>query len=321
MKTKTGGARNLIIDGNNLLYRIFWTSNYKLEESSSPGEVFLFLRSLKSYVDKFQPKNVYCTWDKKLEWPSTNFRKEATAVEYKAGRDDDKFKNVFKYAEKIQELISCLGVHNIYPLRMEADDLMAYLTHKLPGLNIVITTDKDLLQTVSDNTIVYNPIKKKEVTLNNFEDYTGVKKEYYISFRAITGDKSDNIPGIPRYGIKRFLKLEHKLVDLEGEETALVRGDAITEEQFEIYKRNWKLMDLKQGYTHYDDEVPAYEEQLKEIKENDTTNFTAFLKQAKELNLWSIVRNYTSWRNSFDNNEHLLNTINKAIQNACTKTT
>ena len=40
--------------------------------------------------------------------------------------------------------------------------------------------------------------------------------------------------------------------------------------------------------------------------------------EAKKLNLWSIVRNYTSWRNSFDNNEILLNTINKAIKNACT---
>ena len=92
---KTGGANNLIIDGNNLLYRIFWTSNYKIEESNNPGQIFLFLRSLKSYVDKFRPKNVYCTWDKKLEWPSTNFRREATTVEYKAGRDDEKFKNVF----------------------------------------------------------------------------------------------------------------------------------------------------------------------------------------------------------------------------------
>jgi len=315
---KTGGANNLIIDGNNLLYRIFWTSNYKIEESNNPGQVFLFLRSLKSYVDKFRPKNVYCTWDKKLEWPSTNFRREATTVEYKAGRDDEKFKNVFENAEKIQELLSDLGVHNIFPLRMEADDLMAYLSSKLPGPNVIITTDKDLLQTVTENTIVYTPIKKKEISLDNFEEYTGVKKEYYISFRAVTGDKSDNIPGIPRYGIKRFLKLEHTFISLNGDETmALVRADELTDDQFEIYKRNWLLMDLKKGYNYYDDEVPAYEEQLEQLRESKC-NFSKFLEQAKELNLWSIVRNYTSWRKSFDNNEHLLNTINKAIQNAST---
>jgi len=265
---KTGGANNLIIDGNNLLYRIFWTSNYKIEESNNPGQVFLFLRSLKSYVDKFRPKNVYCTWDKKLEWPSTNFRREATTVEYKAGRDDEKFKNVFENAEKIQELLSDLGVHNIFPLRMEADDLMAYLSSKLPGPNVIITTDKDLLQTVTENTIVYTPIKKKEISLDNFEEYTGVKKEYYISFRAVTGDKSDNIPGIPRYGIKRFLKLEHTFISLNGDETmALVRADELTDDQFEIYKRNWLLMDLKKGYNYYDDEVPAYEEQLEQLRE------------------------------------------------------
>ena len=315
---KTGGANNLIIDGNNLLYRIFWTSNYKIEESNNPGQIFLFLRSLKSYVDKFRPKNIYCTWDKKLEWPSTNFRREATAVEYKAGRDDEKFKNVFENAEKIQELLSDLGVHNIYPLRMEADDLMAYLSSKLPGPNVIITTDKDLLQTVTENTIVYTPIKKKEISLDNFEEYTGVKKEYYISFRAVTGDKSDNIPGIPRYGIKRFLKLEHTFISLnEDHPMALVRANELTDDQFEIYKRNWLLMDLKRGYNYYDDEVPAYEKQLEQLQKSKS-NFSKFLDQAKELNLWSIVRNYTSWRNSFDNNENLLNTINKAIQNAST---
>lgn len=315
---KTGGANNLIIDGNNLLYRIFWTSNYKIEESNNPGQVFLFLRSLKSYVDKFRPKNIYCTWDKKLEWPSTNFRKEATTVEYKAGRDDEKFKNVFENADKIQELLTNLGVHNIYPLRMEADDLMAYLSRKLPGPNVIITTDKDLLQTVTENTIVYTPIKKKEISLDNFEEYTGVKKEYYISFRAVTGDKSDNIPGIPRYGIKRFLKLEHRVISLNGDDPmALIRADELTDEQFKIYERNWLLMDLKKGYNYYDDEVPAYEKQLKQLQKCKI-NFSKFLDQAKELNLWSIVRNYTSWRNSFDNNENLLNTINKAIQNAST---
>jgi len=125
---KNGGANNLIIDGNNLLYRIFWTNNFKLDEATSPGQVFLFLRSLKSYVDKFQSKEIYCTWDKKLDWPSTNFRSEATTVEYKANRDDDKFKNVHEYSEKIQEIIALLGVHNMYPLRMEADDLMAWLS-------------------------------------------------------------------------------------------------------------------------------------------------------------------------------------------------
>jgi DNA polymerase-1 len=315
---KTGGANNLIIDGNNLLYRIFWTSNYKIEESNNPGQVFLFLRSLKSYVDKFRPKNIYCTWDKKLEWPSTNFRREATTVEYKAGRDDEKFKNVFENAEKIQELLTNLGVHNIYPLRMEADDLMAWLSEELSGTSVIVTTDKDLLQTVTERTIVYSPIKKKEITLDNFEEYTGVKKEHYISFRAVTGDKSDNIPGIPRYGIKRFLKLEHRVVSIDNSEPmALVRVDELTNEQYEIYSRNWLLMDLKKGYNYYDDEVPAYEKQLKQLQKCKI-NFSKFLDQAKELNLWSIVRNYTSWRNSFDNNENLLNTINKAIQNAST---
>lgn len=318
---KTGGKKNLIIDGNNLLYRIFWTSNFKIDESDSPGQIFLFLRSLKSYVDRYKPTDIYCTWDKKLDWPCTNFRKEATAVEYKAGRDNEKFKNVFENCEQIIELISDLGVKNIYPKQMEADDVMAWLTNTLDGENVVVTTDKDLLQTVSENTKIFSPIKKKEVTLENFEEYTGVKKEYYISYRAVTGDKSDNIPGFPRFGIKRFLKLEHKIITEDTSKPyALLKGSSITEEQFEIYKRNWQLMDLEQGYNYYENEVPAYKKQLDELNTH-SSNFTKFLNKAKKLNMWSIVRNDSSWRESFKSHENIINIINKAINNAQTNTT
>ena len=297
---RTGGTNNLIIDGNNLLYRIFWTNNFKLDEDNSPGQIFLFLRSLKSYVDKFRPENIYCTWDKKLEWPSTNFRNETITVEYKANRDDDKFKDVHEFAEKIQEVIALLGVHNMYPLRMEADDLMAWLSTILNGTKVIVTTDKDLLQTISQDTKVYSPIKKKEITLQNFEEYTGVPKEQYLNYRAITGDKSDNIPGIPRYGLARFKKLD------------LTK---LTEQQQVIYERNLQLMDLSIGYDYYPDEVPVYEKQLKNSKKT-TSNYNKFLEEAKKLNLWSIVRNYTSWRESFNNNENIINIINKAIKNA-----
>ena len=297
---RTGGTNNLIIDGNNLLYRIFWTNNFKLDEDNSPGQIFLFLRSLKSYVDKFRPENIYCTWDKKLEWPSTNFRNETITVEYKANRDDDKFKDVHEFAEKIQEVIALLGVQNMYPLRMEADDLMAWLSTILNGTKVIVTTDKDLLQTISQDTKVYSPIKKKEITLQNFEEYTGVPKEQYLNYRAITGDKSDNIPGIPRYGLARFKKLDIT---------------KLTEQQQVIYERNLQLMDLSIGYDYYPDEVPVYEKQLKNSKKT-TSNYNKFLEEAKKLNLWSIVRNYTSWRESFNNNENIINIINKAIKNA-----
>ena len=310
---KAGGKDNIIIDGNNLLYRIFWTSNFKINESDSPGQIFLFLRSLKSYVDKYQAKNVYCAWDKKLEWPSTNFRKEATNVQYKAGRDDEKFKDVFESLDKIIDLISLLGVKNLYPKRMEADDVMAYLSRELEGTNVIITTDKDLLQTINERTVVYNPIKKKEINLKNFEEYTGVKKEYYLSYRSVTGDKSDNIQGFPRFGLKRFLKLEHNDPGKTNEDV-LLKGSSITEEQFEIYKRNWELMDLKIGYLYYDDEVPAYVRQIENLTLH-TSNFTKFIEEAKKLDMWSIVRNDTSWRETFNSNENVLNTINKALKN------
>ena len=57
---------------------------------------------------------------------------------------------------------------------MEADDVMAWLADNLNGESIIVTTDKDLLQTVNHKTKIFSPIKKKEVTLENFEEYTDI---------------------------------------------------------------------------------------------------------------------------------------------------
>lgn len=312
----TGGIQNLLIDGNNLLYRIFWTNNFKLEESESSTQIYLFLRSLKSYADKFKPKAIYCVWDKKLDWPSTNFRKEAIEVEYKENRNKENFQDVFEYCEKIMEIISLLGVKNIYPKRMEADDVLAWLSHNLTGKTVIVTTDKDLLQTVSKTTEVFNPIKKNIVTLENFEETVGVSKEVYLSYRAVTGDKSDNIPGVPRYGIKKFLKLKHQ----DNNNKLLVEESQLNEEQYSIYLRNWELMDLSRGYAYYNDEVPAYQKQVKDL-EAVKCNFTKFIQEVKQFNFWSVVHNYSSWRETFDTNENILNIINKAIKNVTHTTT
>ena len=74
-------------------------------------------------------------------------------------------------------------------------------------------------------------------------------------------------------------------------------------------------MDLSVGYDYYSDEVPVYEKQLNDCK-NHKSNYNKFLEEAKKLNMWSIVRNYSSWRESFNNNENIINIINKAIKNA-----
>ena len=90
--------RTLLIDGNNLLYRTFWAANYKAK-NQDPGNIaatYIFLRTLKSYADKFSPwDKIYCVWDKRLAYPESNFRADICDTEYKGGRGDEKFKNVF----------------------------------------------------------------------------------------------------------------------------------------------------------------------------------------------------------------------------------
>ena len=77
-------------------------------------------------------------------------------------------------------------------------------------------------------------------------------------------------------------------------------------------------MDLSIGYDYYPDEVPVYKEQLNNCK-NNKSNYNKFIEEAKKLNMWSIVRNYSSWRESFNNNENIINIIKKAIKKCKTE--
>ncbi len=70
--------KTLLLDANNLLYRIFWVNKNK-KDGDINMSTLMFLRSVKSYVEKFSPDQTYPVWDKTLAYPSTNFRKSLSA--------------------------------------------------------------------------------------------------------------------------------------------------------------------------------------------------------------------------------------------------
>ena len=131
----------LILDANNLLYRTFWFQKRNIDSDEDLSTI-MFLRAVKSYCDKFNPDQVYAAWDKKLSYPSTNFRKSSSSGAYKSNRDGEIAKEAHKNDQLIKSLLDSLGIKSIYPNVMEADDVIAYLCHKLPGKKFIVTVDK-----------------------------------------------------------------------------------------------------------------------------------------------------------------------------------
>ena len=286
-------VKNLIIDGTNLEFRVFFISK-QIKMVNNAGEqiscVYRFLTTYKNLVDQFNPDNVYCAWDRKLDRNSRNFRQELLADQYKAGRvkppDVDE---MYEQEIKLIEGLEMLGCKHMFPNALEADDVVAWLATKLDGPNVIVSVDNDLLQLVNEKNSVYN--LKKLITLDNFLREIGVNIEHFKLYKAIKGDISDNIPGIPGFGTVRARKLAANWKNIN-----------ITESLKNIVERNLKLIDLNYGYTAQPEEVTSYENQFRYLT-GLHGNIDKFKDYCEKNGFIEYLKRFNDWKHMFNRNK------------------
>ena len=293
-------ATNLIFDGSNLEYRMF--AIVKNSRTTKTGEhvacIFSFLQVFKNIVKKFNPENIFMCWDKKLCWPSTNFRMELTAQEYKATRQRmPGIEIMYEQEPKIVEILKTLGCVSIFPRIMEGDDIISWLSHTQDGDSVIVTVDHDIYQLINEHVVVYNPGIKKIINLENFEEMVGIGKPHFKLYKAIQGDISDNIDGIPGYGPVRAKKLAMNWSQIN-----------IIEDYKKIVEKNLQLIDLDVGYKYYSDEVLCYEQQLKEQKDN-VYDIGRFKKYCEKYEFIEFLNKFQEWETLFTENT-IANLIN-----------
>ena len=276
---------NLLVDGSSLLFRAHFINKARGQQSVK-DDIYIFLNSLKSYVKMFDTDNIYIAWDKRLDYPCTNFREEATKGDYKGQRDKEAAKDVFECEEKLNEITTSLGCKNIYPKTLEGDDVIAWLADTLDGQNIIVTTDSDMLQLVNEKNSIYKPRKKKLIDLVNFKEEVGIEPEYFLTYKAILGDKSDNIPGVTGYGKVKAKELArtYSSTDVDVDIKTLIES-------------NIKLMDLRKGYV-IANESECYKSQLMELN-NIETDIDAFKEYCQEYNYGSFLKRFNEWESLF----------------------
>jgi 5'-3' exonuclease len=299
----------VIIDGSNLLFRTYWIAETRPKlintKGSWTGPVYLFLKSLKTIVDKFPSENVWITWDKKKNYPSTNFRKTLAPDTYKQNRDNEKTLKVHEVHDELQPFLKALGIKQIYPWVLEADDIISWLTCEKHGNgSVIVSVDKDMLQLVTTGVSYYNPIKKKTITYENFEQEVGIRLQDFVWYKALVGDKSDNIDGIAGYGVQRGKKLVEQGYD------AIVQ--TLNEENKQKWFDNLKLVDLHGSYNKEVGEVECYTEQYEEQK-NLQPNMKDFAALCEEQEFFSIIKDIEKWKDSFCRSQILTNIINHFI--------
>lgn len=238
----------LIVDALNLAFR------YKHQKKRNFAEDYH--RTVQSLATSYNTGCVYITAD----WGSSSYRKNLLP-EYKQNRKDkyaqqteqeaEEFAN---FMEDFEETLLLLGEH--YPIfrykGVEADDLAAYLVSKKKhNHNIwLVSSDKDWDLLVGPTVSRFSYVTRKEVTASTWHEHYPVEPDEYISFKCLTGDTGDNVPGIPGIGPKRATAL----IEIYG--SALDICDAMPLEGKYKYiqslndfgadniMRNYELMDL-----------------------------------------------------------------------------
>jgi DNA polymerase-1 len=145
-----------------------------------------------------------------------NFRNDIYS-EYKANRSETP-EDLIPQFEYIRKAVKAFSLPSIELINYEADDLLATYSKQIvdAGAKVtVISSDKDLMQLVSEKIRLYDPMKNKVLGENEVFEKFGVKPNQVIDVQSLAGDPSDNIPGVPGIGVKTAADLINKYKTLD----------------------------------------------------------------------------------------------------------
>ena len=197
----------LIVDALNLAFR--WKHQGRTDFR------YDYQKTVQSLASSYGCNEVIITAD----WGSSSYRKELYP-DYKQNRKE-KFaeqseEERIAFEEFFEEFEATLEVlaEDYILLRykgVEADDVAAHLVKHKNAYDLeniwLVSSDRDWDLLIQDTVSRFSYVTRKEVTLENWSEHYDVKPEEYISLKCLTGDKGDNVPGIPGIGPKRAQQL------------------------------------------------------------------------------------------------------------------
>lgn len=307
--------RVLIIDGLNLFLRNFAVINHVNKDGVHVGGLGGFLRSLSFLINHNTPTSVYIVFD----GVGSTINRKNLLPEYKSGRNLSRvnrsttFDNLEEENEsKINQIsrlihyLRCLPIKLIVLDKVEADDIIAYLSHYLTTNHnskcTIVSADKDFLQLVNDNITVYSPMIKEHFTPKLVKEKFGLPAKNFILYKTLMGDNSDKVPGLKGLGPKKLFKF---FPELQNNEMSLEDLYNICETKYKeniIYSRLiYDYETLQKHYKLMDLSNPLVDESEKKIIEESTSvspnklKTSEFLKMYNEDGLGHTIKNIEFW--------------------------
>ena len=268
--------KTLLLDGYNLFYRARYSGMNKGDYST----IFNFFRSLRPLIEKMNPDKAFLVLEgmpkKRLE----------LAPDYKGQR---KYNNDDNFISQRKEIVRILK--DFFPITIarhedyECDDVIGYLANKYSnqGEVTIVSSDTDFIQCISENTKLYNPVRKM------FLD----KTEYdYVLWKALKGDASDNIEGFAGVGDKKAKKMCN--------DSSLLQNFLLKEGHQEKLDHNIQMIRLHDldndvdGISYCDTIDSSNWEELKEVFSN--YEFNSIISKEKSWNKYTDTFNKL-WEN------------------------
>lgn len=238
--------RVLLVDGNNILHQSFHKfEKLKSTDGKPSGAIFGFFKSLHMYIDRFQPNDVYITFDN-----GHSPLRDKLLPEYKEHRQNISYDRESLFAQKavIMKILRMLRIKYLFDKNnstgFEGDDLLAYLYFKKVSkecLVTIVSSDKDFNQLLTtDRVKIFNPRKEEYVRQTNCESLFGYTPYETVDYLSLVGDSSDDIPGFPGIGPVKARKFLDKWQSI-AKYLELNADDKMKA----VYERNKQLIDLK----------------------------------------------------------------------------
>jgi DNA polymerase I len=305
-------SKVLLIDSMNTFLRSFAMINHINPNGHHIGGLTGFLKSLGFIIRHIKPTRVILVFD----GVGSTHNKKNLYPEYKGNRSITRITNFDGFSDRQEEseaithqlmrlieYLKCLPVDMISIDKIEADDVIGYLSSELKEEVVIMSADKDFLQLVNKRVSVYSPIKKIYYTPKKIKEEFGLYPQNYINYKILLGDNSDNLPGVKGIGPKKIFKLFPELID----ETKISFADLLTLSEDKrgknpLYENicnfkkqlliNEKLMDI--SAPNISD--PSIEE-IQYILNNPTTTFDkhGFIKMYNEDLLGQSIQNLDFW--------------------------
>jgi len=215
----------VLIDGNALAHRVFHAlPPLTTKKGQLVNAIYGFFSVFLKVVKELKPDYIVAVFD----LPSPTFR-DIEYKDYKAKRPKAP-KEIYEQISKIKEILKVFPVSIYEKEGFEADDVIGTIVERVNSLvnkknkekikSIIVTGDLDTLQLVNENTEVYT--LKKGVTQSiiynkeTIRERYGLLPEQIVDFKALKGDQSDNIPGVPGIGEKTAIDLLRRFNSLEN---------------------------------------------------------------------------------------------------------